>query len=153
MDTITKPVSLREHVVPVEAGEHVVGAVWLKQTLALALADGRVLRWRDGETESVEAHGGGLLCTASDGARLISGGDDGRVVATSAEGAPEELARDQKRRWIDAVTVSPSGSIAWNAGRTVHACDDKGKARSIDVASTPQGLAFAPRAIASPSPR
>ena len=109
MDSISKPVSLREHVVPVEAGEHVVGAVWLKQTLALALADGRVLRWRDGETQSVEAHAGGLLCTASDGARLISGGDDGRVVATSADGEPEELARDPKRRWIDAVTVSPSG--------------------------------------------
>ena len=91
METITKPVSLREHVVPIEAGEHVVGAVWLKQTLALALADGRVLRWRDGETESIEANRGGLLCTASDGSRLISGGDDGRVVATSADGAPEEV--------------------------------------------------------------
>ena len=55
MDSLTKPVSLREHVVPVEAGEHVVGAFWLKQTLALALADGRVLRWRDGETETIEA--------------------------------------------------------------------------------------------------
>ncbi|MEI5667194.1 WD40 repeat domain-containing protein [Bosea sp. CCNWLW174] len=145
MDTVTKPVSLREHVVPVEAGEHVVGAVWLKQTLALALADGRVLRWREGETQSVEAHGGGLLCVASDGARLISGGDDGRVVATSADGAPEELARDQKRRWIDAVTVSSSGSIAWNSGRNVHARDDKGRLRSIEVASTPQGLSLAPK--------
>ena len=52
MDTLTKPVSLREHVVPVEAGAHVVAAHWLKQTLALALADGRVLRWREGATES-----------------------------------------------------------------------------------------------------
>ena len=61
MDTISKPVSLREHVVPVEAGEHVVAAAWLKQTLVLALADGRVLRWRDGTAESVAAHRGGLL--------------------------------------------------------------------------------------------
>lgn len=145
MDKISKPVSLREHVVPVEAGDHVVGAHWLKDTLALALADGRVLRWRDGTTDSVEAHAGGLLCAGAEGDRLISGGDDGRVVATAAQGAPEEIAKDAKRRWIDAVALSGSGSIAWNTGKTVHARDDKGRVRSFDFASTPQGLVFAPK--------
>lgn len=145
MDSITKPVSLREHVVPVEAGEHVVAAAWLKQTLALALADGRVLRWRDGQTESLAVHRGGILSACSDGERLVSSGDDGRVVATGAEGEPSELAADPKRRWIDTVTLSGSGSIAWNTGRTVHARDDKGKIKSLDVASTPQGLVFAPK--------
>ncbi|HEY5797804.1 MAG TPA: WD40 repeat domain-containing protein [Bosea sp. (in: a-proteobacteria)] len=145
MDTITKPVSLREHVVPVEAGEHVVGAQWLKATLALALADGRVLRWTDGAQDSVEAHAGGILCASGDGERLITGGDDGRVVATSAHGEPVEIAVDPKRRWIDAVTLSASGSIAWNTGKTVHARDDKGKVRSLDLTTTPQGLVFAPK--------
>ncbi|KUL92831.1 WD-repeat family protein [Bosea sp. WAO] len=145
MDTISKPVSLREHVVPVEAGEHVVAVAWLKQTLALALSDGRVLRWRDGAVESVTAHRGGILSACSDAERLISGGDDGRVVATSAEGEPTELAADPKRRWVDAVTLSSSGSIAWNVGRSVHARDDKGKVKSLDVASTPQGVVFAPK--------
>jgi WD40 repeat protein len=145
MDTITKPASLREHVVPVEAGEHVVGAQWLKATLALALADGRVLRWTDGALDSVAAHAGGVLCASGDGERLITGGDDGRVVATSAAGEPVEIAVDPKRRWIDAVTLSTSGSIAWNTGKTVHARDDKGKVRSIDLATTPQGLVFAPK--------
>ena len=69
MDTIAKPVSLREHVVPVEVGAHVVAAHWLKSTLALALADGRVLRWRDGEAETVEAHAGGVLSACCDGER------------------------------------------------------------------------------------
>ncbi|MGO4664631.1 WD40 repeat domain-containing protein [Bosea sp. 2RAB26] len=145
MDTQTKPVSLREHVVPVTAGEHVVSASWLKQTLVFALADGRVLRWRDGEAESIDAHAGGILSACSDGERLISGGDDGRVVATAAEGEPVEIDRDPKRRWIDAVTFSGSGAIAWNTGKTVHARDDKGKLRSFDFASTPQGLVFAPK--------
>lgn len=145
MDTISKPVSLREHVVPVEAGEHVVAVAWLKQTLALALADGRVLRWRDGAVDSVDAHRGGILSACSDAERLISGGDDGRVVATAAEGEPTEIAADPKRRWVDAVTLSSSGSIAWNVGRSVHARDDKGKVKSLDVASTPQGVVFAPK--------
>jgi WD40 repeat protein len=145
MSTITKPVSLREHVVPVEAGEHVVGAFWLKQTLLLALSDGRILRWRDGASDTVEAHGGGLLCATADRERLVSGGDDGRVVETRAEGEPVEIARDAKRRWIDAVAISASGSLAWNAGRSVSARDDKGRLRSLDVVSTPQGLVFAPK--------
>ena len=145
MDTITKPVSLREHVVPVEAGAHVVAAHWLKSTLALALADGRVLRWRDGEAESVESHAGGILSACTDGERLITGGDDGRVVATGTEGEPTEIARDPKRRWIDAVTLSASGSLAWNTGKTVHSRDDKGRVKSLDFATTPQGLVFAPK--------
>ncbi|MDR6869073.1 WD40 repeat protein [Bosea sp. BE125] len=145
MDTITKPVSLREHVVPVEAGAHVVAAHWLKSTLALALADGRVLRWRDGEADSVEPHAGGILSACSDGERLITGGDDGRVVATGTEGESTEIARDPKHRWIDAVTLSASGSLAWNTGKTVHSRDDKGRVKSLDFVTTPQGLVFAPK--------
>ena len=145
MNTTTAPVSLREHVVPVEAGAHVVGAHWLGSTLALALADGRVLRWTDSVSDQVEAHAGGILCACGDAERLMTGGDDGRVVALTADGGPAELARDEKRRWIDAVTLSPSGSLAWNTGRTVHARDDKGRVTSLDLASTPQGLVFAPK--------
>ena len=145
MNTTTAPVSLREHVVPVEAGAHVVGAHWLKATLALALADGRVLRWTDGVLDSAEVHAGGILCTCSDGERLITGGDDGRVVATAADGTSTEIARDEKRRWVDGVALSASGSIAWNTAKTVHARDDKGKIRSLDVGTTPQGLVFAPK--------
>lgn len=145
MNTTTAPISLREHVVPVEAGAHVVGAHWLKATLALALADGRVLRWSDGVTDSIEAHAGGILSSCGDGERLITGGDDGRVVSTSATGEPTEMARDPKRRWIDAVTILAGGSLAWNTGKTVHARDDKGKVRSHDFGTTPQGLVFAPK--------
>jgi len=145
MNTTTAPISLREHVVPVEAGAHVVGAHWLKSTLALALADGSVLRWTDGALDGTEVHAGGILCSSSDGERLITGGDDGRVVATVADGTSTEIAHDEKRRWVDAVALSGSGSIAWNTGKTVHARDDKGRVRSLDVGTTPQGLVFAPK--------
>ncbi|RYE29590.1 MAG: WD40 repeat domain-containing protein, partial [Hyphomicrobiales bacterium] len=146
MTTMTPPVSLREHVTPITAETHVVAAHWLKQGLVLALADGRVLRWRDGAVvDSVEAHAGGILCATGDGERLISGGDDGRVVATRFEGEPEELAKDPKRRWIDAITLSPSGNLAWNTGKTVQARDEKGRVRTLEAASTPQGVVFAPK--------
>ncbi len=138
-------VSLREHVVPIKAETHVVAVRWLKQALVLGLADGRVLRWRDGATDIVEAHAGGILCATGDKDRLISGGDDGRVVATGAEGEPEELAKDPKRRWIDAITLSAGGNLAWNTGKTVHARDEKGRIRTLEAASTPQGLVFAPK--------
>ena len=62
MTTIAKPVSLREHVVPVEAGEHVVGAQWLKATLALALAGsyvGAKLRPFVGLKVAIRTDGGG----------------------------------------------------------------------------------------------
>ena len=55
-----------------------VATHWLKDTLLLALSDGRVLRWSDGALDTVEAHPGGILSAASDGARLVTGGDDGR---------------------------------------------------------------------------
>lgn len=85
--------SLRDHVVPVAAGAHVVGAAWLKETAALALGDGGVLLVADGETRRVEAHAeAGILVTACDGRRLVTGGDDGRVVATDAKGDSVEMA-------------------------------------------------------------
>ncbi len=39
-----------------------------------------------------------------DGDRLLTGGDDGRVVATSADGERETLA-DEKGKWIDALAA------------------------------------------------
>lgn len=150
---MTPPASLREHVTPIAAETHVVAARWLKQGLALALADGRVLRWRDGATDIVEAHAGGILCATGDGERLISGGDDGRVVATRIEGAPEELAQDPKRRWIDAITLSPRATLPGTPARpcrlaTRRAVSVRWRRRARRRASSSHR-----RAIDSPSPR
>ena len=60
---------------------------------------------------------GGILAAASDGARILTGGDDGKVVATDANGESETLATDEKHRWIDHVALGPDGAIAWSAGK------------------------------------
>src|SRR6266699_2769323 len=59
----------------------------------------------EGEISRVAVHGGGILCTASDGARIVMGGDDGKLVELTAKGEVAVLATDPKRRWIDNVVL------------------------------------------------
>src|ERR1700736_5741251 len=66
--------------------------VGAEESVALVDADGAISR--------VTVHGGGILCTASDGARIVMGGDDGKLVALDAKGNVELLATHGKRRWV-----------------------------------------------------
>jgi WD40 repeat protein len=138
--------SLLDHVAPIEAGAHVTAAVWLKDTLALALGDGAVLLAGRGEVRRIESHPeGAILVAAGDGRRIVTGGDDGRVVATSPEGDVVEMARAKGGAWIDALALHPDGAIAYAAGRNVVARDAKGREKVFAAPSTARGLAFAPK--------
>ena len=99
----------------------------------------------DGEISQVAVHGGGILCSASDGKRIVIGGDDGKLVALNAKGEVTLLATDAKRRWIDNVALHPDGAFAWSAGKTAFVSSRKGEEKSLDVPSTVGGLAFAPK--------
>lgn len=137
--------SLTDHVAPLTAEAHVTAAAWLGATAALALGDGTVLLATGGETRSVAAHPeGAVLVAAAAGERLLTGGDDGRIVAVRADGGVETLA-DEKGRWIDALAATRTGAVAWSTGKRVTARDEKGKARTFEAPSTPQGLCFAPK--------
>jgi len=138
--------SLLDHVAPIAAGAHVTAAVWLKDTLALALGDGAVLLTGRGEVRRIEAHpDAAILVAAGDGRRIVTGGDDGRVVATSAEGDAVEVAAAKGGAWIDAIALHPDGAIAYGAGRNVVARDAKGREKVFAAPSTARGLAFAPK--------
>jgi WD40 repeat protein len=106
---------------------------------AVTLIDG------DGASKRIEVTGGGILCSASDGKRIVFGCDDGKLVALNRKGELQTLATDPKRRWIDNVAIHTDGSVAWSAGKTAFVRQPKGEARSLDVASTVGGLAFAPK--------
>jgi WD40 repeat protein len=100
-----------------------------------------------GEVSTVAIHGGAVLCAASDGKRIVSGGDDGKVVALNAKGETSVLATDAKRRWIDNIALHPEGAVAWSAGKTAFVRGGKGEEKSFDAASTVGGLAFAPKGL------
>ncbi len=92
-------------------------------------------------------HAGAILATASDGQRIVSGGDDGKVAATTADGNTIVLATDAKRRWIDHVATGPGGAVAWSAGKQAFVRAGKDPERSLELPSTPGGLAFLPKGL------
>jgi WD40 repeat protein len=100
-----------------------------------------------GDISSVAVHGGAILCAASDGERVVTGGDDGKVVALDAKGAVTVLATDAKRRWIDNVALHPDGAVAWSSGKTAFVRSGKGEEKSFDAPTTVGGLAFAPKGL------
>src|SRR5512135_2683544 len=101
----------------------------------------------EGEPNATAVHGGGILCAISDGKRIVSGGDDGKVVSLDAKGEVALLATDAKRRWIDNVALHPDGAVAWSAGKTAFVRAAKDQEKSLDVPSTVGGLAFAPKGL------
>ena len=107
----------------------------------LLVADGK------GEISRVPVHGGGILCAASDGARIVTGGDDGKVVAFDAKGEVNLVATDPKRRWIDCVALQPDGAVAWSVGKMAFVRSGRNEEKSVEVPSTVGGLAFAPKGL------
>ena len=132
----------RTRLVPVGAG--VVAAHFLGRTAVFVLGEEAiVLAPPENEPQRVVAHAGAILTTAADNARIISGGDDGKIVATNANGETSVVASDPKRRWIDHVALGPAGAIAWSAGKTASV---QGKdLRTFEAPSTVGGLAFFPK--------
>jgi WD40 repeat protein len=137
--------SLTEHLTDFELGAHVTGAGFLGDTVVYALGDGRLVRRKSAEEGSeAAAHEGAVLVFAQDRKAVYTGGDDGRLIRSDAAGKSAAIA-DEKGKWIDAVTLSPSGAIAWSAGRMVKVRDKSGKVKEVTAPSSVRGLAFAPK--------
>jgi len=147
-DTRANIPSVVERTRPVDAGAPVVAAHFLGQTAVFVLGEEALLFMpRAGEPRRVSVHGGAILASAADKSRIVTCGDDGKVMATDAEGKSIVLATDAKHRWIDHVAVGPGGAVAWSAGKEAFVRTEKGAERMLAVPSTAGGLAFAPKGL------
>ena len=141
-------VSVTDKVRPVAIGAPVIAIHFLGDNACFVGAEENVaVVGPDGAISPVTVQSGGILCTASDGARIVMGGDDGKLVALDAKGEAALLATDPKRRWIDNVALHPDGAVAWSAGKTAFVRSGKNEDKSLDVPSTVGGLAFAPKGL------
>jgi WD40 repeat protein len=141
-------ISVTDKVRPLAIGMPVIAVHFLGDRLAFVGAEEHVALVNGaGEISNVSVHGGGILCVASDGARLVMGGDDGKLVALDKKGEVALLATDSKRRWIDNVALHPDGAVAWSAGKTAFVRSGKAEEKSFEVPSTVGGLAFAPKGL------
>jgi WD40 repeat protein len=130
----------------VQAGEGVVGVHFLGERAAFVTSEEALLFVApDGGEQWVAVHAGGILTAAGSRERIITGGDDGNVVVTDADGEFRVVATDEKKRWIDHVAAGPDGAVAWSAGKTAFVKNGKGEQRQLDVVSTVGGLAFLPK--------
>ena len=126
-------------------GGSVAGVDFLRDTAAFVLGEEALLLVApNGDQRRVALHAGGILAAACDGQRVVTGGDDGQVIATDRDASSATVAVDPKRRWIDQVAIG-SGAIAWSAGRQVFVRTANGEQRTIELPSSVGGLAFAPK--------
>lgn len=141
--------SIVDRIRPVAAGGAVVAVHFLGDNAVFVLGEEALLLWRDGEERRVPVHGGAILGSACDGRQVLTGGDDGKVVATDREGTSETIATDAKRRWVDHVAIGPD-SVAWSCGKQAFVAGTKQKRageRVLDLPSSAGGLAFAPKGV------
>jgi WD40 repeat protein len=128
-----------------KADAAIVGVHFLADSAVFVLGEEALLLVRDGESARVPIHGGAILSSAADGERVVTGGDDGKVMATDAEGASTSFAADPKHRWIDHVAVGPSRAVAWSAGKQTFVRSAKGAEHIFEAPSTVGALTFAPK--------
>src|SRR5436853_3716889 len=94
-------VSVTDKVCAVAIGAPVSSVHFLgEEAIFLGAEENVFLVSGEGQISTVPVHGGGILCAASDGSRLVMGGDDGKLVALDRKGEVTRLASDPKRRWI-----------------------------------------------------
>jgi WD40 repeat protein len=141
---MSQTTSMTQYVTALSADAEIVAGGFVEGLPALALASGDVVMFDGASPRTIAAHpNGAVLIGQSDHARLVTGGDDGRLVATYADGRTEQIA-DEKGRWIDALALR-EGSIAWAAGKQVRARDAKGEVKSYLAPTSVRGLCFMPK--------
>lgn len=133
-------------IAPLDLDAHCVAATFIGAVPFFALADGSVHRLDHGR-KSANIHDG-LLCATRDWQRrsLLTGGEDGRIVRTTADGGSETLA-ENAGKWINCIAAGPRGAVAFSTGRSAIVREADGTLSEFQEQRTVEGLAFAPKGL------
>jgi WD40 repeat protein len=146
-DTPAALPSLADRVRTINAGGTVVDVHFLDKSPVFVLGEETLLFAPEAGERRVAIHAGAILSSAADAERIVTGGDDGQIVATTIDGEHTVIAADEKRRWIDHVALGPDGAVAWSAGKSAFVRLKNGETRSFEAPSTVAGLDFAPKGL------
>jgi WD40 repeat protein len=145
-------VSITEKVSTVVTGAPVIAIHFLKEKVAFVLAEEAILLLSPDQDmpQRIDVHEGGILASAGDGTRIVTGGDDGKVVEIDHAGAVRTVFTDPKGKWIDQIALGSDGAVAWSVGKVAQVATRKGQmksgeVRSVELPSTVGGLAFMPK--------
>ncbi len=131
-------------VAPYDFDEHVELACLIDDQPVFALADGTI-RFPTLDDKCIEANEGLLsAAVALDNKSLVTGGEDGRVMRITGDGAVE--ISHQERKWIDVVACGPQGAVGFASGRTVWVAYQS-NVRQLDHERAVEGLSFAPKGL------
>jgi WD40 repeat protein len=134
-----------ESIRKIGADRPAIAVEFFGETAAFILAEEDVILVPvKGDECRLRLHGGAILSSVMNGRRLLTGGDDGCIVAVDEAGATECIFTDGKARWIDCLAASRSSSLAWSAGKQVYCRNAGGSEKIVQVPSSVGGLAFAP---------
>jgi len=133
--------SMTQYVTALATDAEIVAGAFLGDVPAFALASGEIALFDGTQSRKVMAHADAVILVGqSDGVHLFTGGDDGRVVATAADGSTQEIAKE--KGWIDALVVRGDGPMAWASGKNVFARNEKGEVKNMSAPSSVRGLSF-----------
>ena len=101
----TNKTALEERGINFDIGVPVTSSVSLKETIVVGFGDG-TLRFfeKDLNPRVVKAHKGVVLCMATNGDSIFTGGDDGKFLKVSLMGDIQEI-KNFKTRWVDCVAA------------------------------------------------
>ena len=133
---------LEERGIEFNLGAPVTGSVSTNDSVVVSSGDGKIRFFRpNNEPNVVQAHKGVVLCMATNGNYVLTGGDDGRFLKTSNNGDIKEIANFGSQ-WVDSV-ASHEFNYACSSGRKAYLwSNDKENATTLDNPSTVGGLAF-----------
>jgi WD40 repeat protein len=131
-------------IAPADLTGHCVHAGFISNVPVFADANGPVFRL-DGALKETAQHDG-ILCAAAtlDRARLLTGGEDGKIASLASDGTSEVLA-EQPRKWITSIAAGPNNGIAFASGKTAWYRSVDGKVHEHVQPRSVEGVALAPK--------